>query len=200
MNPLFKSLYDEVIIRTNRPNLIQETIKAIKDATLFYHSRGKFKKDTRIVGIQASNPGAYTVQFRLPSDSKIRQIIGIQPVDSSGKLGIMIPELEIGESKKCSTYFTWINDSLTIKLSEPVAQFQLYYLAYPNVDPIHYDSWVAKIYPQFIVDYASARVFLDIGVDAKAKNLMALVGEFRLPGSHVWTLFSDNPEVKVYGD
>lgn len=198
MNNLFKSLASEVITKTNRPSLIAETSKAIRDATLFYHSRGKFKKDANFVILQATNQATAVTRFQLPQDARIRQIIGVQPVGPNGELGNFLKELELGQqASRCSAYFQWMNSSLTIKVPEIVSQFQLYYLAYPSVEEGSYNSWIAQTYPHFITDLAAARVLLDIGIADKARNLMSLVGEFRAPGSHVWTLIHDNPEIKI---
>lgn len=198
MNNLFKSLASEVIVKTNRPSLIAETAKAIKDATLFYHSRGKFKKDANFAILQATNQATAVTRFQLPQDARIRQIIGVQPVGPNGELGKFLKELELGQqASRCSAYFQWMNYSLTIKVPEIVSQFQLYYLAYPSVEESSYNSWIAQTYPHFITDLAAARVLLDIGIADKARNLMSLVGEFRAPGSHVWTLIHDNPEIKI---
>ena len=199
MNSLFKGIYDAVIVQTNRPNIQEETIAKIQTATLDLHGRSEFKRDAHFSIIQSTGIGQSKFKFTLPTAARIRRVLGVQPVSDSGCLGKFLRPLKFGQTPppNCGGYYSIFQNELSVYVnSQYVTQFQLYYLAFPNIAPGSYSSWIAETYPHFISDLAAARVLQMIGIRDKANDLLNKVGELRVPGSYIWTLVNDNPEVE----
>lgn len=195
MNPLFQSLYDTVLVNTNRPNLREESKKAVINATRELHNRGRFRADVREAVLTSTNGSLTQHRFMIPSDRLVREILGVSPVSPNGLRGIPLQSLDIFSDGACSNSYSWVQGALTINLSAPCTTFSLLYLSFPQLDPLRYDSWIAIKYPHYITDLASYRVLSPIGLSKQAQAYRAAVGEARVPGSHIFDLLQENEEV-----
>lgn len=196
MNQLFKSLFTSVMVNTNRPNLVAETKSAIIAATREFHNRGKFKADVREAVLTSTNGGLTTYKFQIPQDKLIREILGVSPIAPSGLKGVQLEKVGMFDSPKCGNWYSWVNDVLTLGVSHPSATFSLVYLSFPDITESSYDSWIAKKYPHYIVDSATFRVLTLAGQTQQAGIYKNLVGEVRIPGTHIFNLLQENEEVR----
>lgn len=195
MNTLFKSLYDSVIVNTNRPNLRTETVQAIQQETLAFHNRGRFRADAREVLLTSTNGGQLHYKFQIPQDKRIREILAIRPVSPNGQYGRPIPKRDLFQSDPdCSISYSWAAGALDITLPFPATTFALGYLAFPLVDPNRFESWIADRYPHYITDAATARI-LALRGKRQGGYFLGRVGEVNIPGSHIYNLIRENEEI-----
>ena len=196
MNQLFKSLYDSVVINTNRPNLVAETKKAIKEATLELHNRGSFVADVREAILTSTNGGKVDFKFSIPKEKRVRKILNVSPVDNIGRCGIKLTRVGMFEQPKCGAWYSWANGVLKIHVPEYAPSFLLSFLSFPDLDEQTYESWIAEVYPHYITDLASFRVLNNMNMTQQAGIYKTLVGEARLPGTHIFNLLQDSEEVE----
>lgn len=196
MNPLFQSLYSAVVVNTNRPNLRKETINAIKTATLELHGRGKFRADVKSSVLTSTNGGTTSYQFTVPRDRLVRELLAVAPVDSLGREGIPLRKLDLFEQENCGSWFKWSAGILKIRTAYPATTFSLSFLSFPNLDEANYDSWIAEKYPHFVIDAATYRVLLAQRILDQANIYKGLVGDVRVPGTHIFNLFQENEEIQ----
>lgn len=195
MNQLFKSLYDQVIINTNRPNLRAETSSAIVAATTELHNLGKFAADVKESILTSTNGGLTTYKFNIPMDKLVREILHVAPVNSLGLKGTALTLTDPFDQPKCGNWYSWLNNVITIGVAQPASTFSIAFLSFPNVIPASYDSWIARKYPHFITDLATFRVLTMAGQARQAAIYKTLVGEARVPGTHIFNLLQENLEV-----
>lgn len=196
MNQLFKSLYDTVVINTNRPHLVKEIKEAIKAATLEYHNRGRFRADVREVILTSTNGGSTQYKFNIPEDKKVREILNISPVSVMGLKGINLTLKDLFDTPPCSSWYSWENETLTINVAHPANTFQMTFLSFPTLDEMNYNSWIGRKYPHYITDAASFRILTMSNQLQQAGVYKSLMGEARAPGTHIFNLFQDNAEVR----
>lgn len=196
MNPLFKQIYDQVVVNTNRPNLKQEIRQDIKSATLEFHQRGRFIRDVRQAVLTSTNGGQLRYNFNIPAANRLRQILAIQPVRSDGLLGKRLPEMDLFSPSGCGAFgYSWDNTSLKIVVPHAANSFNLSYLEFPDLTEDGYNSWIAKIYPHFIVASATVKTLVKAGMADQAGYYNNLVGSAATPGSYVQTLLRECAEV-----
>ena len=201
MSPLFQRIYNLVVTNTNRPNLMRETVEAIKTATLEFHQRGRFINDVRVALLTSTNGGQLDYVFRIPHEKRVRRILAVQPIRSDGKVGKKLPQLGIFDVASCGKIgYSWTADTLKITLPHAATTFQMSYLEFPNLAENEYDSWIARVYPHFIAAAATVKVLVAAGMADQAGYYNSLVGEAARPGSYVWTLLNQNAEVDNYAD
>lgn len=201
MNPLFKKIYDAVVVKTNRPNLIRETKDGIKEATLDFHQRGRFIKDMRQARLTSTNGGQLEYNFQIPENRRIRSILAVQAVRSDGKLSNKLKQLDLFSEPGCGNIgYTWAGNSLKIFLPSPATTFALTYLEFPDLSEDLYDSWIAKTYPQMIVAAATVKVMVPAGMIEQANYYQALIGATTQPDSYLSTLLRENTEVDSSSD
>lgn len=196
MNQLFKSLYTEVITNTNRPNLVAETKSAIVAATREFHNRGRFKADVREVILTSTNGGQTVFRFNLPEDRLIREILNVAPITPLGLKGASLPQTDPFTKQVCGSWYSWLNNVITIGVSHPANTFALSFLSFPDVSEANYTSWIASKYPHYITDAATFRVLVLTGNTQQASIYKNLVGEARIPGTHIFNLLRENEEVQ----
>ena len=192
MNTLFKSLYDTVVVNTNRPNLRAETQNAIVSATKELHNRGRFRMDVREVLLTSTNGGNFVYKFSIPLDKGIREILAVHPVNANGLRGISLPLVPLFSEPDCSNYYSWNYNTLTIQLAQFANTFSLSYLAFPNTNLNEYDSWIAQRYPHYVTDLATFKVLPLAGMEKQGALYKQQVGEARLPGTHIYNLLQEN--------
>lgn len=192
MNTLFKSLYDAVVVNTNRPNLRAEIQNAIVSATKELHNRGKFRMDVREVLLTSTNGGNFIYKFSIPLDRGIREILAVHPIAPTGLKGISLPLVPLFAESTPPNYYSWNSNTLTIQLTHFANTFSLSFLSFPNTNLNEYDSWIAQRYPHFITDLATFKVLSMIGMEKQGALYRQQVGEARIPGTHIFNLLQEN--------
>ncbi len=179
----FDELVAEVILQTNRPDLVGETKSAVKAATLKAHKTDFYSKDIFESGVEFG-----TSEFRQSLDyvslfSNFRAFKYFRRVeDETDDVGafieIIAPE-EILDSYGCNrTDIAYVAGRvLEIRSSVSFSKALLGAYVYPIVREDAYLSWVAEQSP-FAIIYEAARViFKAIGYDEQSAQFNSLVAE-----------------------
>lgn len=177
-------LVADVYTLTNRPDLVSETLVAIRAATLKAHASDYYYKDLFETGIQFDQE-----QSQQSLDYKLliprwRSLKYVRPYLYNAQqqgcartpLTVLTPEDILdsyGITKENVCYIAGLQ--LQIRT---LAAFQYYLLGcyvYPNVTADGYSSWVADECPFAIIYDAVATIFKTIGQDEQNATYQALV-------------------------
>ena len=161
-------LQAEVITITRRPDLVAETLLAVRQATLALHQSDYFYKDIAETGI--SFPTAsylqeldYRTLFPL-----FRSLKYLRKASADGTPGVLFsvltPENILDNYARERTDVCYAaGASIEIKSS---TQFQYAIFGYynnPNIAPSTYNSWIALDHPYAIVFEAAEKIFKMVG-------------------------------------
>lgn len=161
-------LQQEVYSITNRPDLVAETLTAVRQSTLALHQADFYWKDIYETGISFS-ASAYNqeLEFRtiLP---RFRALKYLRKSDSTGAAGaffdVVQPESVLDNYGMDRTNVCYAaGASIEIKSS---TQFQYALLGcylHPDITVLGFDSWIANDHPYAIVYEAAEKVFKMIG-------------------------------------
>lgn len=161
-------LQQEVYSITNRPDLVAETLTAVRQSTLALHQSDFYWKDIYETGISFS-ASAYNqeLEFRtiLP---RFRALKYLRKSDSTGAAGaffdVVQPESVLDNYGADRTNVCYAaGASIEIKSS---TQFQYALLGcylHPDITVLGFDSWIANDHPYAIVYEAAEKVFKMIG-------------------------------------
>jgi hypothetical protein len=162
-------LQDEVYTLTNRPDLVTQTLAAIRAATLKLHQMDYFPKDIFETGI-IFTPAAYlqTLEFRniIP---RYRAFKYLRKTDSTGtELGAFIDLIDPTNSLD---YFNTTRSDVCYLAGQALqirSSTELQYALFgcyiqPDITVATYDSWIAVDHPYAIVYEAAASVFKSVG-------------------------------------
>lgn len=168
-------LTQEVYNITNRPDLVNETSSAIREATLKGHQSDYYFKDLFEVGV-AFNASAYVqnLDYRslLPlwrSLKYLRKFDNVNQVPKYPDLDIVVPENVFNAYQQVRTDVVYGAGAYLQINSSTLEQYYLLgcYLN-PNITQAGYSSWIALDHPWFIINGAAAKVFKAIGKDDEA--------------------------------
>lgn len=195
MNPLFTSLYNTIVINTNRPNLRAETISAIKSATLELHAIASFIRDVKTAWLSSTSGTSTSFLFAIPNPRAVRRIVNVAPADPNGLCGTPIQEIDLFNAGPDGNWFKWDKRNLEIHVTYPCPAFILSFLSFPNTTEEEYDSWIGEVYPNFVTDLATQKVLAMISKLQQSRLYAAQVGAARLPGTHIFNLLQENKTV-----
>lgn len=163
---IFSELYSEVVSITDRADLVNETISAIKAATLKAHMLDFFSKDIHETGIEFTESGnIHTLDYTdiIPN---FRSLAYLKRVDSAtdqtGKVLEIITPAEIVDSyNRLRTDIAYIaGRSLEIRSAVSCSKFLMGCYVSPIVDQNNYSSWVAIQHPHAIIYEAVRRILM----------------------------------------
>lgn len=167
-----------VVVRTKRPDLEEDILLAVQQATLFCHNSEFYRRDMVELPFNFSAApafsGQYIVDSVLPSLRKVSYIRKWDPTVTPAFLGAFLKPVEPDqlfdyyEQKKKDVYYlagkviNWI--SCTQDKGHIVG-----YWRFPDVGRSNYSSWIATTHPFAIVDMAASRIFRNIGQQDESK-------------------------------
>lgn len=163
-------LRNEVYTLTNRPDLVSETLTAIRAATLKLHQIDYFYKDVVETGIDFG-AAAYRQQLEYRVLFPFwRALKYLRKTDLSGYGNdtffevLAIPEMVEDAYKLNKTNVCYVAGSVLQVLSSTEFQYGILgYYANPNITEVGYNSWIALDHPYAIIFEAAASVFKMIG-------------------------------------
>lgn len=157
-------LQDEVYSVTKRPDLVAETLTAVRQSTLALHQMDYFWKDIYETGITFST-SAYNQELEYrPIIPLFRSLKYIRKSDSSGANGVFFtviqPEsvLDLYQANRTDVCYA-AGASIEIKSS---TQFQYALLGCyinPNITTAGWNSWIALDHPYAIIYEAAEKIF-----------------------------------------
>jgi len=184
----FQEMYDEVVILTKRPDLIDKTKQAVKSATLFTHNSGFYPRDVSESGLKFNDPGFiqnFDPKNIWPLFRKIKYIRrwNYDAADPNyGKVGPFFKPIEIGQSVDAYGYDKQDVFYLAGQLQQIRSSLEFQYALagaylYPNVTESNYASWIADEFPFAIIYDAARRVSSGIGFREDAQDFQAQTQE-----------------------
>lgn len=162
-------LRNEVYTLTNRPDLVAETLSAVRAATLKLHQIDYFYKDIYETGLVFSSP-AYTQQLEYRTlIPRYRALKYLRKTDATGSdtLGffdIIAPENVLDQYAINRNDVAYVAGQVIQIRSSTEFQYAILgcYLQ-PDITESGYNSWIAMDHPYAIVFEAAATVFKMIG-------------------------------------
>lgn len=171
-----------VIVETNRPDLVAETLQAVLEATMTVHMTDYWYKDlsenlvvfdTLTDFIQTLNVGA------LPFCRDIAYIrkadVGVTNTGGATTLGnrfnfvkrVDIGDILDGYGYEKNDIWYQAGKQINIKSSTPLGYARIGWYQYPNLDPtgVAFSSWIATELPAVIIYRAAGNIFAKIGED-----------------------------------
>lgn len=161
-------LQQEVYTITNRPDLVAETLLAVRQSTLALHQGDYYWKDLKETGISfASSAFFQELAFR-PIIPRFRALKFFRKAQADGSVGafftLVQPESILDEySRERSDVCYAAGDSIEIKSSTAFQYGVLGYYENPDISLTGYSSWIALDHPFAIITMAAERVFKMIG-------------------------------------
>jgi hypothetical protein len=183
MTPLLTSLVADVYTLTNRPDLVGETLLAVKTATLKAHNSDYFYKDLFETGIEFDDSLAQQSLDYKTLIPRWRALKYVREYDYSTSPGTPGDFLElITPEGVLDSYYVNREDvcyvggqTLQIRTRAAGQYFLVGCYRYPDTGTETYDSWVAEEQPAAIVYEAAATVFKTIGYDEQFAAYQGLV-------------------------
>lgn len=186
---LYDGIYNDVLELTKRPDLAEESLIAVRTATLSLHGRQAWPRDvaTSLVKLpNASYLTALDAQVLLPRLKGLSTVrvcdVNFAPMES--------PHVEIVEMGDIydPVYGTLKNDiayiagtTVNLRTSVAASGYLIEYFQVPRANRNEYNSWIAELAPDVIVYQAAAIVFTTNGNEEKASGYQRMVDKMLFP-------------------
>ena len=162
-------LIAEVYTITNRPDLVGQTLTAVRSATLKLHQSDYYYKDLRETGVSfVSALYVQQLEYR-PLFPKWRALKYVRKTDVDGTdtgafLELVVPENVLDNYKQNRNDICYVaGEVIQIRSSTQVQYIILGRYDNPDITQAGYDSWIALDHPYAIVFEAASTVFKMIG-------------------------------------
>lgn len=183
MSPSLTSLISDVYSLTKRPDLVSETLTAVRAATLKAHNSDYFYKDLFETGVQCDQALAqqsFDYKLLIP---RWRSLKYIRPYDISTDPGTVQKYLEVVTPDNVVDSYAISKEDvcyvagrvIQIRTSKPWQYYLVGCYVYPDVTTDNYDSWIATDHPFAIIFEAAATIFKTIGFDEQFSSYQSLV-------------------------
>lgn len=161
-------LQAEVYTITKRPDLVAETLLAVRQSTLALHQADFYWRDLYETGISFSVPHYYQELEYRTLIPRFRSLKFIRKSDSTGTAGkfftVVQPESVLDDYGSDRTDVCYAaGESIEIKSSTQIQYILLGCYLNPNISVSSYESWIALDHPYAIVYEAAEKVFKMIG-------------------------------------
>jgi len=197
----FADLQASVITVTKRPDLVNETILALKRAIIKEHAAMDYPRDLAIKtqALTQPNPNNYRYQLSLatlglhPAARKIMEIKELitSPPSSiqsaSGYYGDLVfkerapDNIFDGYNLEYQSYWYRLGSNLNIVAPRQVDNVAITYYAVPSTAvTASYSDWMADMYDYVLYTHAAAEIFRIIGKSEEYKMQLAAIQENRL--------------------
>ena len=175
-------LIAEVYTITNRPDLVGQTLTAVRSAILKLHQSDYYYKDLRETGVSFSSAG-YTQQleYRLlcPKWRALKYVrkTDVAGTDTGAFLELVVPENVLDNYKQNRNDICYVaGEVIQIRSSTQLQYIILGRYDNPDITQSGYDSWIALDHPYAIVFEAASTVFKMIGDTDQFAAYTALAG------------------------
>lgn len=169
----FAELLADVYTLTNRPDLVDETKLAVKQATLKAHHTDFYPKDLYEVGVSfASAAYLQSLEYRtlIP---RYRALKFLRKSDVTGTPGtiltVLTPEQILDSYSQQKVDICYLaGTQIEIKSSTELQYMLLGCYMHPDITELGFSSWIALDHPYAIVYEAASTLFKMIGYDEQA--------------------------------
>lgn len=172
-------LIAEVYLLTNRPDLVNQTLSAVRSATLKLHQSDYYYKDIFETGI-VFGTSEYLQQLDYRTViPRWRSLKYLRKTDSTGTLGsfftVVAPEQVLDSYALNRNDICYAaGDVIQIRSSTELQYAIVGCYRNPDVGAISYSSWIANDHPWAIIFEAATAVLLMIGKDSQARSMAQL--------------------------
>lgn len=178
-------ILDAVATQTKRPDLEEQILLDVQEATLFCHSFDFFRRDLIEVPLSYQPLGLQSGQILLndsllPAFRKISYWRKWDPVGlvAGNYLSPCEPDVMLNEyrQKKTDVYYVsgrvvnWISSS--VDLAHIIGYWRL-----PDISRSKYNSWIADVQPFAIINRAASKIFRTIGMQEEGNAARADASE-----------------------
>ena len=177
-------LQNEVYILTNRPDMVNETLSAVRAATLKLHQADYFYKDLFETGVVFST-AEYKQQLEyrnlIPLWRSLKYIrkTDVQGSETGAFFDIIVPENVLDDYHLNRVDVCYVAGSvIQMKSSTQVQYILLGCYVNPDITVSGYNSWIALDHPYAIVYEAAATIFKSIGEDTSSTAMRQLAMEY----------------------
>lgn len=183
-NSLLTATMDSVYLLTKRPDLVEVTRLAVKNATLKLHMSDFFHKDLYETGItfdSAKYVHKLAIKELLPTFRATHYLrkVAVDYNSDTGYVGTSFLEPihplysrdDYGIDKQDVYYLA--GQQINIKLSTQEDKMLGAFYLFPNLSDENYESWIARETQEAIVYDAASTVFKGIGYDEQAAQFRA---------------------------
>lgn len=178
---LLQSMIDEVYGLTNRPDLVAETVIAVRAATLKAHHSDFYYKDlfeTTITFAEAAYTPAFDYTTTIPRWRAANYMRKVSDGVAGAMLTLVTPQ-EILDSYGVSYvdiyYIAGLN--VQIKSSTEIGKVIVGCYRHPDTAVATYESWIAREHPYAIIFDAAATIFKTIGYDEQNTAYQRMIAE-----------------------
>lgn len=181
----FQEIYDEVILITKRPDLVDRTKQSIRAATLKAHQSDFYYKDLVEVAVQFTSP--FVLQSFLPTEIvpnfRKAKYIRLWSGGLTGMPGKFLTPIQIENSQDAYGYikndvFYMAGQLLQIRGSAALDKVLFGCYQNPIVLPeANYSSWIANEIPYVIIFEAARQIYKSISFTEQANEYGQLVAE-----------------------
>lgn len=177
-------LQQEVYTLTNRPDLVAETLSAVRAATLFCHNFDYFPKDILETGVDLGSEEYYhSLEYRTLFP-RWRALKYVRKSDATGNgegiffKTVTLPEMIVDEYGINIPDVCYLAGAvLNFKSSTLFRYVILGAYLHPDVTESGYDSWIATEHPFAIIFHAATSVFKMIGDSAQENSMRVMALE-----------------------
>jgi len=181
---LYADIRDTIYARSGRPDLIADTAAAIRKATMKLHMADLWKNDLVEVIYQVGTVDSANSSYRFSIDltdplkfARYRRISHIKEYNSplTGR-ELNFNELDAdrlfdGYGAECIDYWYQAGQQVNVRSSISISNLRIGYFSYPDVVPATYSSWIARQFPDAIIEEALSTIFKSIGKDTEYQRL-----------------------------
>lgn len=176
-------LIAEVYLVTNRPDMVNETLSAVRSATLKAHQTDFYSKDIYETGVEFTESNYIQSLDYISLVSNYRALKYLRRVqdehDQNGVFFTIVTPEEIldsyGRTRANIGYVA--GRSLELHSSVPFTKCLLGCYVNPIVSVENYSSWVAEQFPYAIVHDAARKIFMATGQLDEASGQTRLLAE-----------------------
>lgn len=177
-------VYDE----TRRPDLVNETINAIKKATLKYHLADKWLLDMVQVVVPLTPLYTGDARYQVPTNAspfvRFRDIGAIREYQNPPTPYFLTLEatafndiLEHGYAIEKNNYYYRAGQVINMRMERQLSNVLVSYYQLPDVTQATYSSWIADNFPHMIVEEVCTKEFKMTGKDSTAKAYQDMFNE-----------------------
>lgn len=181
----FQEIYDEIMLITKRPDLVDRTKQAIRAATLKAHQSDFYYKDLIEAAVQFTDP--FYLQSFIPTEIvpgfRKAKYIRLWSGDITGAPGKFLTPIQIENSIDGYGYikedvFYMAGQNLQIRGQCPLDKVLFGCYQNPTITPeASYNSWIAVEMPYVIIYEAARTIFKSMSYTEQANEYSQLVGE-----------------------
>lgn len=180
---IYNQLLADIYVISKRPDLQAETLLALRKAVMKLHLADTWKNDIATSYITVPVLSTTDVSFRYSLDltnsvlfPRYRKVNCIKEYNTVAT-GYEITFKELDSDRILDSYLLeeinyWYQagKQVNLRCNKLLTYLRVDYLQFPDVTNATFDSWIARDYPDMVIEEAVSNIFSTVGKDAEAQN------------------------------